>query len=122
MRYRSGLVVLVGVVLATALLASPASARPSTGSLSTTIPIPTTTVGDFTFSGALNVTVTQFQVDADGNVDAVVSVTGGSVTVTYGDYTATFVPTAGTRLTLNAQVTADCEGHLAVSYSGLLEV
>jgi len=121
-------VIFVAVVAATAAVVSPATAaKPAGGTFTTTVTISPTlipiTVGgvpyNVTVSGALDVAVTQFQVQ-DGDLVGVATVSG---TLTASE------PTLGTatltienlRVVLNADVDAYCSGRLQVDLQGVLQ-
>ena len=114
----------IAVVAATAAFVTPASAaKPAGGSFTTTLDLaPTTfTVGDYTLtvSGSLTASVTQFQVDSNGRIVAV-GTASGRLTVTEPNLgTATIT---NVRVSVTADVTADCSGHLQIDFNGVVQL
>ena len=115
----------VVVVAAMAAFVSPAAAaKPAGGSFTTTVTVPPTTVTvdgfAVTVSGNLAATVTQFRVDSSGHLVAIATVSGTLTATepTLGSATITF----NTRVVLNANVQADCSGHLQIDFRGVLQI
>ena len=103
-------------------LTGTASAKPTTGSFTVTFPVSTTVTVDGTeiaISGTLTANVARFSVQ-DGHVVAVTTLSG-TVTATSDLGTAT-IDLTGTRVVLNADVQADCQGHLHVDFHGVLQL
>jgi hypothetical protein len=121
------LAVLAALVAVAALAAfvSPASAaKPAGGSFTTTLTVPPTTdtVDGYTVtvSGSLTATVTRFRVDSSGHLVAIATVSG---TLTATEPTlGTATVTINSRVVLNADVQADCSGHLQIDFRGVLQI
>ena len=117
MKVRAALLVaLIGVLgLGTA---APASARPVT--VDVTIP-PTTIAGtDIVVSGTLSARISHFSV-RDGHVVAVAKVSG-TLTATSPTLGTATIAIAKARVVLNADVQADCQGHLDIDFHGVLQL
>jgi hypothetical protein len=117
MKRRAALLVpLVAVIGLTTT--APAIAKPPT---TTVVVPPTTIVGtDIVVSGTLDAQVLSFRVEG-GRVIAVAKATGTLAleSPTLGDATVTI---AKARITLRADVQADCQGHLNVRFRGSLQL
>jgi hypothetical protein len=116
----------VAVVAAAAALASPASAaKPAGGSFTTTLTVAPTTVAvdgyRVTVSGSLTATVTQFKVDSNGHLVAVATVSG-TLTATEPTLGTASITITKVGVVLNAQVQADCSGHLQIDFHGVLQI
>jgi hypothetical protein len=121
MRIRTlGLIVVVGL-LAFGTLA-PATAKPTRGSFTGDLTIgPALVEGtDITLSGTLTANVSQFSVQ-DGHIVAIATVSG-TVTATSPTLGTATLVLSGTRIVLNANVQADCQGHLHIDFRGVLQV
>jgi len=115
------LVVLVGL-LGFVTTAPAAAKKPATGSFTVTIPVNETVTVDgttITITGTLTADVTHLSVQ-DGHVVAVATL-GGQLTFTSDLGTAT-VDLTGTRVVLNADVRADCQGNLDITFHGVLQL
>jgi hypothetical protein len=116
----------IAVLAATAAFVTPASAaKPAGGSFTTTLDLaPTTfTVGDYTLTvtGTLTATVTHFQVDSNGHIVAV-GTASGTLTVTEPTLGSATITITNVRVSLTADVTADCSGHLQIDFNGVVQV
>src|SRR5829696_9413371 len=116
----------IAVVAATAAFVTPASAaKPAGGSFTTTLDLaPTTfTVGDYTLtvSGSLTASVTQFQVDSNGRIVAV-RTASGTLTVTEPSLGTATITITNVRVSVTADVTADCSGHLQIDFNGVVQL
>ena len=102
---------------------APASAtKPASGSFTTTLTLAPTTVDgtDITLSGDVTATISRFTVQ-DGRIVAVADASGTLTASSPTLGTATLVIT-DSRLILNANVTADCQGNLHIDFQGVLQV
>jgi hypothetical protein len=121
MRLRA-LVLLVAVSVFGLGLTGAASAKPTTGSFTVTFPVSATVTvdaTDITISGTLTANVSRFTVQ-DSHVVAVTTLSG-TLTATSDLGTAT-IDLIGTRVVLNADVQADCQGHLHIDFRGVLQL
>jgi hypothetical protein len=101
---------------------APATAKPTRGSFTVDLGLEPTLVGgtDITLSSTVTANVTQFGVQ-DGHIVAIAMVSGTVAATSPTLGTATLVLT-GTRVVLNANVQADCQGHLRIDFRGVLQV
>src|SRR5215208_7051130 len=120
------LIIATIAVLATAVAVSPASAaKPAAGSFTTTLTVEPTTVAvdgyTLTLSGSLTANVTQFRVDENGHLVAIATVTG-TLTASEPTLGTATITITNVRVVLNADVDADCSGHLHIDFQGVLQV
>ncbi len=116
-------VALLALVLAGTLgVAGPAAAAPPVGgSFTTTLTVDPTLIDSTTVSGSVTANVTQFRLNQQGHLVAVATLSG-TLTATHPVLgTATF-DISGSRVVLNAQITADCSGHLHIDFTGVLQL
>jgi len=113
-------------VLTTAVAVSPASAtKPAGGSFTTTLTVEPTMIAvdgfSVTTSGSLTANVTQFRVDENGHLAAIASVSG-TLTASEPTLGTATITITNVRVVLNADVDADCSGHLHIDFQGVLQV
>jgi hypothetical protein len=114
--------VVLAAVLAALVLASPASAaKPTGGSFTTTLTVAPTLIGTTTVSGTVTANVTQFKLDQNGHLVAIATLSG-QLTATDPLLGTGTIDVTGTRVVLNAQVTADCSGHLHIDLEAVLQL
>lgn len=97
-----------------------AAAPPAGGSFTTTLTVEPTVIDGTTVSGFLTADVTQFRLQ-DGRLVAIATVSG-TLTATHPELGTGTIDITGSRVVLNAQVTADCAGHLHIDFTGVLQL
>jgi hypothetical protein len=118
------LAVLIAALVVLAVPSAAVAAKPTGGSFTTPLTLePTLIPGtDVTASGTVTADVTQFRVDENGHVVAVATLSG-TATLTSPTLGTATIDVTGTRLVLNATVSANCEqGTLTIVYHGALQL
>ena len=115
----------IAVVTTAVAVSSASAAKPAGGSFTTRLTVePTTFAVDgysVTVSGDLTANVTQFRVDENGHVVAIATVSG-TLTVSEPTLGTATITITNVRVVLNADVDADCSGHLHIDFDGVLQV